>query len=263
MGYFVSDDSKLYYELHGEGEPILILPGGGTDGRYYLSIVEHLKKHFTVILPDPRGTGRSERGNAPYTFETLSSDACALLHHLKINKAHIFGHSMGGMVAQHFANQNASMVETLILFATSNKLSAFGMHCCKTAFVAKMQASTAAFIHIMAVWNFSDHFFRDNQNLQNLISGAENDPYPTQEQTWEEQMELITRFDSSGYLPNLSVPTQIIGCEKDIVFSPDCVSRLKRYLPNAKHHQIENAAHSVHLEEPEKVFQIILNFLDS
>ena len=261
MSFFQNCNTKLYYETHGHGQPLLIIPGGGADGRYYLPIVDLLKKYFSIILPDPRGSGRSDIGSQAYSFDLLSSDMKALLDHLNINGTFILGHSMGGMVAQHFTHLYPSCVKKLILFATGNKLTAFGKHCCKTAVIAKTEASLKAFIHVMSIWNFSESFFRDENNINNLLSGAEEDPYPIKNQSLMEQMEIIKDFDSSPYLNEIKIPSLIIGCENDIMFPTDCVKELKSLIPGAQYQKIEKAAHSAHIEQPQVVFKIISDYL--
>ena len=263
MSSFDSAYTKLYYEIHGEGEPLLIVPGGGADGRYYLPIVDLLKDYYQVILPDPRGCGRSKKGSQSYTFDLLASDIVALLNHLKIEKSHVIGHSMGGMVAQHFSCQHPSFVEKLILFATSNTLTEFAKHCCKTAAIVKSEASLKTFIHVMAIWNFSESFFKNQESIKNLLSGAEQDPYPLQTEALIEQMNIISSFDSSDQLQKLKSPTLIIGCEKDIIFPREHVKDLTSFIHHATYEEIPNAAHSAHIEQPELVAKLIKEFLDS
>lgn len=263
MSYFSNSGAQLYYEIHGEGDPLLIIPGGGADGRYYLPIVNILKSNYRVILPDPRGSGRREKGSQDYSFDLLAEDIKALLDHLNINQTFILGHSMGGMVAQHFACHYPLYVRKLILFATSNKLTAFGKHCCKTAVITKTEASLKAFMHVMAIWNFGESFFSDENNMNNLIAGAEDDPYPLQTEALIEQMNIISLFDSSDQLQNIKSPTLIIGCEKDIIFPKDHVKSLASLIHQATYEEIPDAAHSAHIDQPELVEKIIKEFLDS
>ena len=261
MNYFSNSGTQLYYETHGEGDPLLIIPGGGADGRYYQPIVDILKSNYRVILPDPRGSGRSEKGSQDYSFDLLAEDMKALLDHLNINQTFILGHSMGGMVAQYFACHYPVYARKLILFATSNELTAFGKHCCKTAMITKTEASLKAFMHVMAIWNFSESFFSDENNMKNLVAGAADDPYPIKNQSLIEQMDIIKDFDSSSYLSNINISSLIIGCEKDIIFPVASVKGLKSLISKATYHEIEGAAHSAHIEQPKVVADVINNFL--
>lgn len=261
MSTFKNGDAELYFEVHGKGDPLLIIPGGGADGRFYLPIVEILKNHFKVILPDPRGCGRSEKGHQTYNFDLLASDMAALLDHLKIKSTQVMGHSMGGMVAQHFTSRYPRFVTKLILFATSPSLSAFGRHCCKTAVLAKTEASLKAFIYTMSIWNFSNSFFKNEENLNNLLVGAEQDPYPLQAESLIQQMKIIEKFDGSNQLKNIEIPTLIIGCEKDIIFPVSNVKKLIPLIQKSEYQEIPDAAHSVHIEHPELVAKMMEQFL--
>lgn len=187
----------------------------------------------------------------------------ALLDHLETETAHIMGHSMGGMVAQHFSCQHPSFVKKLILFATSNALTEFAKKCCKTAAIAKSEASLKTFIHVMAIWNFSDSFFKDQENINNLLSGTEQDSHPLQTESLIEQMKIISNFDSSDQLKELKIPTLVLGCEKDIILPTECVKNLTSLIQHAKYEEISGAAHSAHIEQPELVANSIKEFLVS
>lgn len=212
-------------------------------------------------MPDPRGCGRSQKGHENYNFDLLASDMVMLLDHLKIKSTHVMGHSMGGMLAQHFTAQHPAYVKKLILFATSPALSALGKHCCKTAAIAKTEASLKAFIYTMSIWNFSDSFFKNEDNINNLLAGAEQDPYPLQAESLIEQMKIISTFDSSDQLKNIEIPTLIIGCEKDIIFPIENVKKLIPLIQNSKYQEIAGAPHSVHVEQPELVGKMMRQFL--
>jgi 3-oxoadipate enol-lactonase len=261
MSFYTNKQTKLYYETHGEGQPLLIVPGGGTDGRYYLSLVDTLKKNFKVILPDPRGCGRSAAGETPFSFDLFTSDILSLLNHLEVTSVHVMGHSMGGMIAQHFTSTHSELVDKLVLFATSNKLSPLGKHCCNTAAIVKNDGSLKAFMHVIAIWNFTDSFLNDPNNLSSLISGAVDDPYPLETKSLIAQMKIIDNFDSSKLLGKINAPSLVLGCDNDILFPVKAVKKLTELLPNAKYHVIANASHSAHLEQPELISSVIAEFL--
>lgn len=261
MAFFENNGVKLYYEVQGSGEPVLIVAGGGADARYYSGLSALLEKDFQVILMDPRGGGRSERGEEEYSFDLLSSDIVALLDYLNISIVNLVGHSMGGMTAQYFACKYPERIKKLILWATAASLSAFGRHCCKTAAVIKKEGTLKAFMHVMAIWNFSNEFLTDETNFDNLIAGAEKDPYPLSTEVFMEQMKIINTFDCSAQLDGIKIPTLVIGCEKDIIFPIEGAKKLSSLIDGAEYKEIPRATHSVHIENPEKVSTIIKNYI--
>ena len=110
--------TNLYYEVYGKGEPLVLIQGfaGGTQA-WWLQ-VRAFRKHYRVITFDNRGAGRTGPSKEPPTIELMAADVVALLDHLGINRAHILGLSMGGMIAQEIAISYPGRVNKLILCST-------------------------------------------------------------------------------------------------------------------------------------------------
>ena len=103
MAYAEAAGARLYYEVHGEGEPLLLHPGYGCTVEIYWANLPELARHFRVIVFDPRGAGRSGAGDGAATPKTYADDAAAVLDAEGIDAAHVLGTSFGGMMAQHIA----------------------------------------------------------------------------------------------------------------------------------------------------------------
>jgi pimeloyl-ACP methyl ester carboxylesterase len=123
----VINKANLYYEIHGRGEPLLMVPGWGMDITGWQFIIEPLSQLLQVIVFDNRGTGRSEVTPGTYTTRQLADDAAALLDHLRIDKAHVPGWSMGGIIAQELVLGYPQKVNRLILSASSAKSDCKGL----------------------------------------------------------------------------------------------------------------------------------------
>jgi len=111
--------ARLYYEVHGEGEPLLLIPGFGSSIPVYWANLPELSRHFRVIAFDPRGAGRSDAPAGDYTMEVFADDAVAVLDAADEASAHVFGTSFGGMVAQHMALLHPQRVRRLVLGCTT------------------------------------------------------------------------------------------------------------------------------------------------
>ncbi len=110
----------LYYGLQGDGPPLALFMGlGGNIAMWDPEFVDGLAAHFRTLIFDNRGTGRSDKPDAPCSMKTFADDAAALLDALGFARAHIFGASMGGMIAQQFALDHSARVERLILCCTT------------------------------------------------------------------------------------------------------------------------------------------------
>ena len=113
------NDIQIYYEVHGEGFPLVMIYGstGRLDG-WDPRLVEGLSKHFKLVLFDNRGAGRTETSNREYTVRLFADDTAGLMDALGISKAHILGISMGGAIAQELVLNYPEKVSKLVLCST-------------------------------------------------------------------------------------------------------------------------------------------------
>jgi pimeloyl-ACP methyl ester carboxylesterase len=106
---------NLYYQVHGEGAPLVMVQGFGGGHRGWFFQTRAFKKYFQVIIFDNRGIGRSDKAPGQYTVRDLADEAIGLMDYLHIDKAHILGMSMGGMVAQELAINYPDRLKKLVL----------------------------------------------------------------------------------------------------------------------------------------------------
>jgi len=98
------NDVNLYYELYGEGDPLVLIAGTGIScAPWRVFQVPEFSKHYQVLIYDHRGLGRSDKPDVPYTTQLFAKDCVGLMDALGIRRAHIMGHSMGARVAQWFS----------------------------------------------------------------------------------------------------------------------------------------------------------------
>jgi len=109
---------ELAYTRHGKGNPLVLLHGFPLDHHTWDEIVPLLEDKFDLMLPDLRGFGESTTVETPYTMDDYASDIAGLLDHLRIEKAAIAGHSMGGYIALAFARLFPDRVTGLALVAS-------------------------------------------------------------------------------------------------------------------------------------------------
>src|SRR4030042_2301653 len=107
--------TNIYYGVHGQGEPLVMIMGfgGGCRGWYFQT--RAFKKHYRVIIFDNRGIGKSDKATEPYTIRTMASDILGLMDNLGIEKANVLGMSLGSLVAQEIAIEHPERAMKLIL----------------------------------------------------------------------------------------------------------------------------------------------------
>ena len=110
----------LYYETHGQGEPLIFVPSTAYSGEVWKPSQMPLAESMNVIFHDPRGCGRSVAEQSVYTIEQMALDIVALMDHLKHSSAHLIGHSMGGRIALSLAENFPGRVKSLIMAASGS-----------------------------------------------------------------------------------------------------------------------------------------------
>ncbi|HEV2389768.1 MAG TPA: alpha/beta hydrolase, partial [Nitrososphaerales archaeon] len=116
------NDIQVYYEVRGEGDPLLLIAGLGSALRLFVKSAPIFAEHRKVISFDNRGAGRTEKPDVPYTIETMADDTAGLLRFLGVPRADVLGVSMGGRIAMDLAIRYPEMVRRLILVSTSARV---------------------------------------------------------------------------------------------------------------------------------------------
>src|SRR5258708_35383357 len=110
----------LYYESHGQGEPLIFVPSTAYSGEVWKPSQMPLDQSLNIIFHDPRGCGRSVATQNVYTIEQMALDMVALMDHLKLASAHLIGHSMGGRRALSLSKNFPGRVKSLTMAASGS-----------------------------------------------------------------------------------------------------------------------------------------------
>ena len=113
------NDVQLYHEVHGQGEPLVLIMGLGANTSGWDMQIPALSREFQVVAFDNRGSGRSDKPPTPYSMRLFADDTAGLMDTLGIASAHVYGQSMGGLIAQELALSYPQRVRTLVLGSTS------------------------------------------------------------------------------------------------------------------------------------------------
>src|SRR5512140_3823371 len=119
MPHVTSAGTKIYWEEHGTGDPLLLIMGLGATLEWWRRLMPALTPRYRTIVYDNRGVGRSDVPPGPYAIPQMADDGAAVMEAAGIASAHVFGASMGGMIAQELALNHAARVRSLILGCTA------------------------------------------------------------------------------------------------------------------------------------------------
>jgi len=257
-------DINLYYEIHGNGEPLLLIMGYGSNCGHWFAIRDRLASEHRVIIFDNRGTGRSDKPDIPYTAEMMTGDVIGLLDSIGIGATNVFGVSMGGMIAQEFALSYPERLKSLILGCTS----CGGPKAIKstpeaTAFLfdperAKLSNEEKAYSTIPWLWN-KDFIDKNPEAIKRYV--ATTTEHPTPPHAYICQGNFIMTFNSYDRLPEIKAPTLVICGTKDRLIPPENSQILASGIPNTELIILENAGHGFISDSAEESSKIILDFL--
>jgi 3-oxoadipate enol-lactonase len=244
------DGCRLYHEAHGASEspPLVLLEGAGGDIPGWGPTVDSLSERFRVVAYDFRGNGRSHAPDGPWTMTTFVADTVALLDHLGMESAHLYGQSFGGMVAQELALTHPSRVRSLILAAT---------HCGgPQRRLARMKVPKDK--PYLAL--FSEAFVRDHPDrIDEHQRLASRNPQSPEAARW--QWEAIQKFDACNRLAYLRVPTLVLHGTDDRLIDVANARLIAERAPGARLVLLEGAGHVYQWERPEEADGAVTEFV--
>jgi len=259
MPFTTNQGCKIYWEEEGRGDPILLIMGLGYPAIAWYRTRPVLVKEFRTILFDNRGVGRSEMPPGPYPIPLMASDALAVLDAAGVETAHVFGISMGGMIAQEFALQYPSRVWSLILGCTA----AGGPMAVRAEAEATQMLLARGSMTREEAARAAIPFIYDPGTTQNLI---EEDmemrrPWFPHPDAYNAQLQGILAWEAYSRLSNISAPTLVLHGESDRLVRAGNGKLIAEKIPGAKLVMIPHASHIFSTDQPEAAHQAILQFL--
>ncbi|MFC2050743.1 alpha/beta fold hydrolase [Chloroflexota bacterium] len=257
-------DMNIYYETQGDGEPILLIQGYGQYSGQWVTMIPPLSRDYRVIVFDNRGTGRSDKPDTPYTIKMMADDARGVLDAVGVESAHVFGVSMGGMIAQEFALNYPDKLRSLILGCTfCGGAKAIVPTPEALAFLtnpemAKLPVEEQA--RVTAPWLWTQEFIdKHPEAIEQYVDITSK--YPTPPHGFACQAGAIMFHDTYERLPQIAAPTLVIVGDADRIIPAENSKILASRIPNAELVVLENAGHGFFVELAEETNGIVLDFL--
>lgn len=255
--------TSLYYEVKGQGFPLVLLSGGGTlDRRAWDNQFEAFAKHYQVIRYDIRGIGKSERPRQAFSH---SQDLYALLKFLKIKKAHIIGLSFSGAIALDFALEHPEMVDHLILAATGTSSDAKSKANVDSVLALTAMAKKEGFERmIQFLLDLPFFISQENRAAQEKMRRI----YQDNRDMFESEFPLVvlwqpTEPPASERLSEIRAPVLVLEAENDHPAYKEITGKLVAGINGAKRILIPGGAHLLHLDKPKEFNRAVLDFLSN
>lgn len=259
------NDINLYYEIHGQGQPIVCISGFTGDHNGWGAVVEGLAQNYQVITFDNRGVGHSDCPDYPYTVEMMAEDVTALMQALHLKKAHLIGNSMGGNIAQIIAYQHPELVKSLVL--ANSFMKAHGrlvLHVQTRLDLMKLGFPIPAevVIHGLLLWAYSSHYLGQPGVVDRLTKAALTNPVVITIEGYEHQLNALLTFDSQKWFDKINVPCLVISSDDDLLASPKEAQYMADKIPGAEYFCFEDIGHLPQLECPEAFERLVLEFIE-
>ena len=260
-----ANGQELYFEVHGEGPPLVLVMGIGYDATLWtLAQVPALSQRFQVVIFDNRDVGRSSKAVAPYTIADMADDVAALMDALAIERAHLLGLSMGGMIAQEFALRHADRLHRLVLSGCGAAPARVAFDPIRTwNWVKANDKSGEVFACQQFIWLFSTAFLRNKEAVQQTISMLTSNPNPVGPEGYNRQAQAYLRYDALDRLADLKSPTLVIVGEQDLLTPPWICREVADRTPGSQFEIIkgDGSSHVVPIERPDEFNHLVTRFL--
>jgi len=258
MAFLENQGAKIYWDEEGNGAPVLLIMGLGYTSCMWHRTRPVLAQQYRTLAFDNRGVGLSDVPPGPYSIATMASDAAAVLDAAGVARAHVFGVSMGGMIAQEFALQYPARTHSLILGCTSPGGPAAVRAESKVADVLMArgmtleQAREAILPYIYDAATLREKIEEDVSLRRRWLPSLEG---------YMAQLQGILAWEGYSRIDQITAPTLVIHGKSDALVPPGNGELIAKRIPGAKLVLLELASHLFLTDQTEEANREILGFL--
>ncbi|MEY2430289.1 MAG: hypothetical protein QOC92_14 [Acidimicrobiaceae bacterium] len=256
---------RLAYDVHGEGEPVLLICATGQPAfAWSMSQVPALTgAGYQVITFDNRGVAPSEAPPAPYTVQGMAEDAAALLEHLDVGRCRVAGYSLGALIAQELALARPDLVQAAVMMGTMGRQDVF-----RTALTASWVEQDLSGIELPRLCDvvssafalFSPQTLCDDDAMSLFIEATvAMPPWNGPGRLGQHQADMAYQ-DRLDALAGIRVPCLVIGFELDMGIAASLCREVASVIPRCQYIEIAGAGHSGPFEKPDEVNSALLDF---
>ena len=256
MAYAEINGARLWYEVRGEGEPLLLHHGYTASRVNWMPVARRLENRYRIILMECRGTGQSEHTPDGYTLEQYAADVVGMLDHLEIDRISFAGHSMGGGIGYLLALEHAARLDRLILMAPipAEGVGAITPELREQRLAERRRGDTEAILARYRAMQFRD----DVETEEWFLDRAEH-ILSVSEGHFERGAESMQSLDVADRLPQITTPTLMIAGAVDSLLLPNLMDFMR--LPKATLEVLSRAGHEIAVHEPGRVAHAIDQFM--
>jgi 3-oxoadipate enol-lactonase len=261
MPFADANGQRLFYEVHGEGDPLVLVTGLGGDHLSWGEQLEAFSARYRTVVFDNRDSGRSTECAEGYEVDDMARDTLALADELGLDGFHLIGVSLGGAVGQEVALGAPDRVRTLTLAMTWGGDGHWGR--VRGRLMANAALRTPPEEHVEQLLHscLSEELFEDPERVAYFRQMVLENPHPQSVEAFARQAQAVGRHEARDRLGRLSMPVHVIGAERDMMIPIWKSRELAELIPDAQLTVIEGGTHGVNLEQAEEFNRLVLDWL--
>ncbi len=253
----------LYYEVAGEGEPLLMVQGLATDHFGWMLQVPELSEHYRVVTFDNRDVGQSKQADGPYEIADMARDTLALADHLGLDTFHLLGMSMGGAIAQEVALLAPERLRTLTLVVTFGGGGSWALERARLWSEIRGLIDRETHLDWLLLFGMSEQFYESAERIEYSKQLMRANPYPQSTEAFQRQVDASGRHEARDRVGTISVPTHVIGAEHDTLVPVWKSKEIAELIPGADYSVMPRAPHALNMERAEEFNELVLGWLRS
>jgi pimeloyl-ACP methyl ester carboxylesterase len=252
----------MQYVEAGSGEPLVLIMGLGGDHLAWGFQIPALAERHRVIAFDNRGVGQTEGPDGPCTTRMMAEDTLGLMDALGIERAHVLGVSMGGMIAQELALAAPGRVRSLHLGCTMARPDRYLRAVLDAWRAIRTALPFEAALRVQAPWLFAPRTYDERRDfIDTVLTTAVANPYPQSARGFLRQAEAVEAHDTVGRLASIACPTLVTVAEDDILVPPRLSRPVALGIPGAQMRAFPGAGHVYFWECAEEFNHAALEFI--
>jgi 3-oxoadipate enol-lactonase len=256
-----ANGQDLYYEVHGDGEPLLCVQGLAVDTLGWLPQVPAFGSRHRTVIFDNRDVGQSSMADGHYEIADMARDTLALADGLELESFHLLGVSMGGAISQELALAAPERVRSLTLAVTFASGGAWARTLSDVWGARVHRMTREERVDELLLLTMSEEWFEDTETVEWLRGVMLNHPHPQDPEAFARQLRASSRHDARDRLGSLAMPVHVIGAEYDILVPVWKSEEVAELIPGSKLTVLERAPHGITLERAEEFNAAVLEFI--
>ncbi len=254
--FIQAGEVRTAFERDGEGPPLVLMHGAEASRSMFAALVPHLSKHFTVIAYDQRECGDTEAPERAVTLADLANDAQQFIKALGFKRAHVFGSSFGGRVAQALALLHPQAIDRLVLGSTWPLPRPYEELCPDARRLGDLRSGLPGTAQELATWFFPEAFLAQRPELRRIFANAR----PASARSARRAATVASTLDEGA--ADIVAPTLVLAGELDRVVPPSVTLAMAGRIRGADAVLLPGVGHVTAMHAPEVIAHHMVRFLN-